>query len=358
MKKHINKLFLLISFLFIAFGSFAQSSCDDKIIEAEELYEEGKYNKVVNILTSVLEECEISKNKRSEIDKYLSGAYYEMDEIEEADKYMMRFIKKNSYYEINESNDPYAFKQEIVNFKTWSLFYISLSGGTSIDNILVEKIYPVKDSTSTNYNQPVKTTKSFSVLAEVGWNINKYLSINSGFGASSFTLNQSIPMYSGLNFDYKENIIQLNVPIYLKFSYPFKNGLIPAIYLGADFTQLYSINYAYSYSQTGTINPDNEFLISRKKDNIPITYLANQRNLNRNSALAGARLSYRLKKIQIYLDFRYKMDIESYNKIDERYFDADLFLSNSYVLPDFKIESYQVLLGFSFDFMYKVKSKY
>ncbi len=353
-----NKFILLISILFLAFNGFSQSACEDRVLEAEKQYEEGKYNKVVNILESVLEECDLSNLKKSELMKYLSGAYYEMDELEEADKYLMKFIKKNPYYELNVNNDPYAFREELNKFKTWPLFFVGVGAGIPINNIIVEKIYPVSDPTVVDYDQPITSSQAISFMFEFGWNINSYFSINSGMGVTLMSLSQSIPMYSGLNFNYTETIIQANIPAYFKFSYPLKNGLIPAIYFGGDITQLNDANYSYNYSQSGYIDQEYEYLLQRKRENASVDSLDIRRNLYRNAIIAGARLSYRLNRIQIYLDLRYRRELDLYNNPNERYFHPDLYISNNYVLPDFKIESYQISLGINLNFAYKVKSKY
>lgn len=353
-----NKFILLISFFFITLSSFAQSNCEDRILEAEKLYENGEYKKVVNILESVLEKCDLSKFRKSELLKYLAGSYYEMDELEEADKYMLKFIKKSPYYELNVNNDPYAFREELPRFKTWPRFYIGVKAGISINNIITDKIYPVLDTSKVDYNQPVKSNQAIVFKLDFGWNINKYISINSGAGIILQSFSQSIPMYTGLNFNYTETIIQSNVPIYLKFSYPLKNGFIPALYFGAELVQLNDANYSYNYSKVGEIDLGYEFLvIHRKRENVKIDP-KNERNLYRNAAIAGARIGYRLNRVNLYIDFRYRKELDSYKKPDQRYFHTDLYITNNYVLPDFRIESYEISLGINLNFAYKVKSKY
>jgi len=354
------KIILIFIISFIASVSYAQSECEDEIQEAEKLYEDGKYSKIVNILEPVLKNCNLSKQQKAEVLKYLAGSYYELDELEDADKYLMKFIKKNPYYELNLSNDPYAFREEFNKFKTWPRFYLGVSSGIPINNIIVEKIYPVLDTSKVDYNQPVTSSQAISFMFNFGWNINKYISINSGGGITLQSLSQSIPMYTGLNFNYKETIIQANIPVYFKFSYPLKNGFIPALYFGAEITQLNNANYSYNYSQEGEIDQEYEFLLAaqRQKENVKIDELEEKRNLNRTAVIAGTRISYRMNRVQIFLDFRYKKELGLYNNPDKRYFHPDLYISNNYVLPDFKIESYQISLGINLNFAYKVKSKY
>lgn len=353
-----NKFILLSTFLFIALSSYAQSACDDQIIEVEKQYEDGKYKEVVNLVESILSECDLSKQQKSNLLKYIAGANYEMDELEKAEVYLTKFLKTNPYYE-ERINDPYAFKEELSKFKSWPRFYIGLGSGIPINNIIVEKIYPVLDPEIVNYNQPVKSSQAFSFIFEFGWNINNYFSINSGISANLMSLSQSIPMYTGLSFNYTEKIIQANIPIYFKFSYPLKKGIIPSIYIGADITQLYNVKYSYNYSQTGDVNQDYEFLlVQRKKGNTSIDSLATSRNLNRKAAIAGARISYRLNRMQIYIDLRYRRELDLYNNPDARYFHSELNITNNYVLPDLKIETYQISLGVHLNFAYKVKSKY
>ena len=185
----------------------------------------------------------------------------------------------------------------------------------------------------------------------------RYLSINSGAGLTIQTLSQAIPLFQGLNFNYSESINQSNVPLYLKFSFPFKNGIIPAIYAGAELVNLNSANYSYNYSSTDQFNEDLVFLLNRKKESVKIQ-TETDRNEYRKAAIVGARVSYQLKKINFYVDFRYKKELDLYNNPDKHFVEKDLYITNSYVLPDIYLETYEMSLGFVFNFAYKAKSKY
>ncbi|MEN8120713.1 MAG: hypothetical protein ABFS35_10215 [Bacteroidota bacterium] len=351
-----NRFIWLISFFFIAYGSFAQTNdCDDRIVKAQKLYEEGKYKGVVTVLKSVFDDCNIKGVQKKESMKYFIGAYYEMDEIELGKEQMINFLKKNPYYIASKKNDPYAFREELKKFKSWSRFYVGAKIGIPIAMTIVERVYPVLDAA--DYNQPFKSKQAVAFALEFGWNLNKYVSIASGAGLSILSLSQTIPMYQGLNFNYTESTIQASVPLYLKFSYPLRSGWIPAIYAGAEVTNTYSANYSYNYSTSGSVNDDLDFYLKRERDNMKIEP-ETERNDYRPSAIAGARFTYQLRKVNFYLDFRYKKELELYNNPKSRFVDKDLFITNSYVLPDLYLDSYEISAGFIFNFAYKVKSKY
>ena len=349
-----NKFVLLISFLFIVLNSFAQSDCDDKVVEAQKLYENGKYKDVVTILESVFDKCKLNSEQRKDALKYLIASYYEMDELELGEEHMIGFLKKNPYYIASKKNDPYAFREELKKFKSWSRFYIGAKVGVPIAIITVNKIYGVLDTA--DYNQPFKSKQAVAFAIEFGWNLNKYVSIASGGGLTIMSLSQTIPMHQGLNFNYTESTIQASIPLYLKFSYPLRGGWIPAIYVGAEVTNLYSANYSYNYSASDLVNDDLDFYLNRKRENMKIEL--DERNENRPSAIAGARFTYQLKKVNFYLDFRYKKEFDLYNNAESRYVAKDLFITNSYVLPDIYLDTYEISAGFIFNFAYKVKSIY
>lgn len=350
-----NKFVLLISFFFIAFSSFAQTDCNDRVVKAQKLYENGKYKGVVDVLKSVFNDCNIKGEEKKEAMKYFIGAYYEMDEIELGEEHMIEFLKKHPYYITNKKNDPYAFREELKKFKSWSRLYVGAKVGIPIANVTVNKIYGVLDTA--DYNQPFKSKQAFAFAIEFGWNLNKYVSIASGGGLTIMSLSQTIPMYQGLNFNYTESTIQVSIPIYIKFSYPLRGGWIPAIYAGAEVTSIYSANYSYNYSASDLVDDDLAFYLNRKRENMKIEH-ASERNEYRPSAIAGARFTYQLKKVNFYLDFRYKKELDLYNNSESHFVVKDLFITNSYVLPDIYLDTYEISAGFIYNFAYKVKSKY
>lgn len=353
------KTILIVLFSIVASNSFSQNECDDNIQNAQKLYEDGKYNQAVNILESVLTDCKLEKTDKSEVLKYLAASYYELDELEEAEKYMSMFIKKNHGYSGNVNKDPYAFRQELDNFISWPQFYVGLNGGIPINHVVVEKIYPVLDSATADYDQEFSSKKAFSAMFNAGWNINKYFSVNAGFGVTTQTLSQSIPLYTGLSFDYGESSIQFNIPVFFKFSYPIKSKIVPSVFIGGELIQLYEAEYSYKYIQTGDISTDYEFLLlpHRQKENQRVD-IAKDRNVYRTAAIAGVQISYILNRIELNLNFKYRKELDYYNNQNLHYSDPNLFITNNYVLPDFKIESYEITFGISFNLGYKVKSKY
>lgn len=350
-------IILIILFSIVGTNSFAQTECEDNILKSEKLYEAGKYNQVVNTLLSVLKNCKLEKSDRAEVLKYLAASYYELDELEEANKYMAQFIKKNHGYKANKNNDPYAFRQELDNFKSWPQFYVALIGGMPINNIFIEKIYPVLDSTTADYDQEISSKKAFSATFIAGWNINKYFSVNAGFGISLQTLSQSIPVYTGLDFNYEEKSTQFNLPIFFKFSYPLKSKITPSVFIGGEMIQLYKAEYYYNYTQTGDIADGYELLLQRRTKNKSVN-VDRDRNLYRTAAIAGASITYELNRFALNINFKYRKELDFYNNQELHYSDPSLYITNNYVLPDFKIETYEITLGFSVNLGYKVKSKY
>ena len=349
-----NKFVLLISFLFITINGIAQSNCDDRVVEAQKLYDNGKYKNVVSILKSVFDKCNIKGEEKKEAMKYFIGAYYEMDELELGEEQMIEFLKKHPYYIASKKNDPYAFREELKKFKSWSRFYVGAKVGIPIAMTIVDKIYPVLDTA--DYNQPFTSSQSVAFALEFGWNLNKYISLASGAGFSVLSLSQTIPMYQGLNFNYTESTIQASIPVYIKFSYPIRGGFIPAIYAGAEVTSINSANYSYNYSASDLVNDDLSFYLNRKRENVKIAL--DERSEYRRSAIAGAQFTYQLNKFNVYLDFRYKKELDLYNNNKFHYVSEDLFITNSYVLPDIYLDFYEISAGFIFNFAYKVKSKY
>jgi hypothetical protein len=150
---------------------------------------------------------------------------------------------------------------------------------------------------------------------------------------------------------------QVYVPLSIKFSYPVKN-IVPSVYLGGEYIYMLNSEYYYNYTQNGTYDQKYEFLIAQRKRSDEVLDLATERNQMRYAAIAGVQIAYKMKKMKIFANFKYRKELNYFNNTDARYNRLDLYLTNYYVFPDIRFESYEVSVGFTYSFFYKVKSKY
>ncbi len=357
MYKKSLKILLIFILSFTTTLAYSQTNCNERIADAEKLYDEGKYSLVIEQMENIIEECNLKGNKKYEVLKYLAAANYELDELEKADDYMRLFLKKKPYYEINLNNDPVTFIERIDYFKKWPWLEIGLSGGKPFNNIIVDSIFPVLDTASTDYNQQFTTQSAYFASFNLVVNLNRFLSIGTGASYSQQIIAQTIPMFQGIDFNYSEKMKQIYIPLFLKFSYPIKN-IVPSVYAGGEYIYMLSSEYYYNYTQNGTYDQKYEFLIAQRKRSDEVLDLATERNQIRFSAIAGVQIAYKMKKMKIFANFKYRKELNYFNNTDTRYNRLDMYLTNYYVFPDIRFESYEVSVGFTYSFFYKVKSKY
>lgn len=357
MYKKSFKIVLIVVFSISTIIAHAQTKCDERIADAEKLYDEGKYSLVIEQMESIISECNLKGNKKYEVFKYLASANYELDELEKADKYMRLFLKKKPYYELNLNNDPVTFIERIDYFKKWPRLEIGLSGGKPFNNIIIDSIFPVLDTASTDYNQKFTTQSAYFASFNLNLNFSRFLSIGTGASYAQQIIAQTIPMFQGIDFNYSEKMKQIYIPLFLKFSYPVKS-IVPSVYVGGEYIYMLSSEYYYNYTQNGTYDQKYEFLIAQRKRSDELLDLATERNKQRFAAIAGVQIAYKMKKMKFFANFKYRKEFNYFNNTNARYNQSDLFLTNYYVFPDIRFESYEVSLGFTYSFFYKVKSKY
>ena len=357
MFRKILKILFFTLFAFIAISAQSQDDCKEKIAEAEKLFDEGKYSLVIEKLDNVLEDCNLKGNKKYEVFKYLAAANYELDELESADKYMILFLKKNPYYETNLSNDPIVFIERLDYYKKWPILEIGLSGGLPFNNIIIDSIFPVLDSTVADYNQEFTTTSAFSLSFNILVNFNSYLALGTGATITQQTIAQTIPMFEGINFNYSEKMQQLSAPLYVKFSYPVKK-FIPSVYIGGELIYTLKSEYYYEYAQSGTFDEKYDFLIAQRKRSDVLLDMNTERNQIRYAGIAGAQIAYKMKKLTLFANFKYRKELNYFNKPEARYSNPDLYITNYYIFPDIRFDTYEATIGFTYSLFYKVKSKY
>ena len=104
MKSAISTLFIL----FLPFMIMAQRLSNDDLRNAIEYFDDGRYDNVIHLLNHK-NDNRLNNQEKAGVWKYLSAAFYEIDEIEKADSVLQKFIEKNPLYKANTTSDPEAF---------------------------------------------------------------------------------------------------------------------------------------------------------------------------------------------------------------------------------------------------------
>ncbi|MBN1250529.1 MAG: hypothetical protein JXR51_14865 [Bacteroidales bacterium] len=353
MATKINILIILL-FLIIPFQIKAQNDCADNLANSQKLFEDGDFRNSIIIMEKLLDECDLNRTQENEVLKLLASANYEMDEIEIGNKYVEKFLRKNPFYIASKKSDPYTFIETLDKFKSWPRFSVGIRAGMPLIKVYTQKIYPILDTA--NYLNNYYTSNALLGMLEFAWNINKYLSVNIGFGLRTQKIIHEVPMYNNeIVFNYEESSLIGNTPLYVQFTLPTKSSFTGAIYVGAEVNALSRASYSYIYTSDGISDEFASFL-NKKRININIDI--NERNLIRKALIFGGKFIYKINKFSIFADVRYIKDFDLYNNPDKHFVNPDLYFTNSYTLSDIKLETIDFSLGFTFNFSYKVKPKY
>jgi hypothetical protein len=348
-----KSLFLLLVML-LSIKVAGQSDCQDDIEKAKKLFDDGIFKEADKLIKKTLESCSLSKSQENELLKLIASLNYEMDEIEKGDEYTEEFLKKNPYYIPSKKNDPLQFRDALQKLKSWPRFSVGIRGGVPLGFVETKKVFPVLDTAS--YGEPYTIKPSILAAMEFGWNITNYFAINIGAGLRIQKIQQQVPQYNQIYFNYEEISNTINVPLTLQLSIPTGGAFFPAVFVGGEFEYFANATYSYSYTGNSNITNDFSFYLNRKRNSVAIA--KEQRNAYRYAALGGLKLMYKLKNFSIYADCRYIKELDLYNNSEKHYTDPDLYLQNNYLLGDIQLENLDISLGFLYHFSYKVKSKY
>jgi len=348
------KTLLLLLLVFLSVNQHIKAQCQEKIDEANRLFDEGIYRDAEKLIKSTLADCDLNKTQENELLKLIASVYYEMDELELGDEYTQEFIKKNPYYISSKKNDPAQFREAIQKLKSFPRFSVGLRGGVPLGYVDSYKVYPVLDSA--DYSKPYTMKPSFIIGMDFSWNMSSYLSLGTGVGLRFNKIQHQVPQYNQLYFNYEELNSSITLPLTLQFSIPTGGAFVPTFYGGGEVELFWKAAYSYAYTGNSNISKDFSFYLNRKRNNVEIN--SDERAQYRYGALAGLRLNYKLQKFSIFADCRYVKEFVLYNNPNKRYNSAELIVDNSYNLGDIKLQSIDISVGFQYHFSYKVKSKY
>jgi hypothetical protein len=348
------KLILINCILLLSFVAFSQTECQDQIDQANKLFDEGLFREAEKITKSTLENCTLNKVQENEMLKLIASIYYEMDELELADEYVAKFVKKNPYYVSSKRNDPVQFRSAIKKVKSFPRFSAGFKAGVPLGLVNVKKIFPIFDTA--DYLQPYLTRPIFQGQLEFSWNIYSFISLNLGAGLRYQKIMNQVPLNNGLYYNYEEKNLSSNFPVSLGFTIPFGQSLAAKIYFGGEMEMFVQSKYDYFYTSETNIPHEFAVYLNQRRSNVVVN--DNERRKIRYAGIGGIRLLYNLERFGIFADVKYIHEFDLYNNPQKRFSDKDLYLNNNYVLGDIMLENLDISLGMVYNFSYKVKSKY
>ncbi len=344
--KNITPYILLISLVLFATKSIAQNPCTDDLNHAVELYNNGLYDKVFELLPSKIEHCKYKGTEKELAKKLLIGAAYESDEQEIADSLMLYFLKSDPYYKLQKS-DPEAFKMGRKNFSITPRFSIGITTSLAFPSVDIIKRYTV--SQAADYNQDYKFNFStvsgfdFKYYFLAHWSLALQASISNKGYARSIIINDSTKVV------YDESFTEYKVQPLLEYTPITMFNVSPYLFAGMYFSK-YDIN-------NGEIE-NSELPGGVSRGVLGRTFaVENNRNLINYGYIYGAGLKWQLRKFLVSLNVSQASDFLPYTKTD--YSAVSPIMADILYIDDvFSFKSLDVNLGFHYIFSHKVKKKW
>lgn len=343
MKK--NLLFLLFFSCLLMSKIHAQNFCGQKLNEAEDKFEQGRFYEIPDILSLCLNNG-FTKEEKIRAYRLLTITYLYLNNRAKADENYLALLELSPEFKINEETDPRELINHHKKFTTSPFVYLSIKAGGNISDYFIMNDYSLT-SGNNGFEKIMRSVGySFNIGAEL--TLSEYLNfgVEGSFTTKSFEYSNfqlfEINQEKGLQTSLKQVYSAIELPLYVKYSFYQQNKLSPFLLGGVAPSYLIMAN---SVKQTARIVGEQ---ISTDYPNYEI---GNARRKFNYSLLAGAGVKYKVGINYLTLGVRYQMTMLNYVNRNERY-DTSLGAGESYrfgllyVDDDFKLNNLSVMFGF------------
>ncbi len=339
--------------LFGIHSAIAQDDCTVKLIEAEKLYEEGKIEKVPDLIDNCIESGFNKENKVNAL-RLLTLVYLSEDNIDKAEETLLQLLKVEPEYQIDRNLDPIEFIRLYSMYNTESVFSIGIVGGANITTPRLINTYTLYDFDKAD-SKYSSNGLAFAVGIKAIYHINDEIDIilEPKFSQHSYTISENTSTLS--QFSGNEKISYIDFP--LLGSYYFYNYRQANFYadLGFSYGMLISSKINDPLNEyPGVENPDVKGSAIDAKG-FRKDYLL--------TGIIGAGVKYKFKRDNIQLNLRYNF---GFNNIinDEKRDNYDAIPDNedfpwkySYEENDFSISNFSILISYNREFYIHKKKK-
>lgn len=342
---------LLLVFIVVGFAtieSVAQKKCDDLIVRSLQKYKDGLYDDMVNELVAGYRSCNLSGQEKREALKLLSAANYAMDELEEGNKYLISFLKKEPNYIPQKGIDPTPFIEAFPKFRISPKFSVHAKIGlveNFVDRTLTQKVWERAD-----YSKPYEVEPSFQANFGIQWYPFRNVFFALGIEYSEVKFARYISAENVARITYEEEANSVAVPVRIGFDIPIHKRIYPTVMLG--FTAS-GLGKAEADLKLDYLSDENN-PPSANLNNVDISSLRTPFNLSLD---VGGKLNLRHKNLIYSLEYSYSYPLLTYNQGSSYNYAA--FLTDYYYADDtFSIHRSTLQFGISYIFTNHIKFKY
>lgn len=322
----------------------SQTGCSGLLSEASQAYNDGKFEKVVELLNDNINTCDFDKLELEQATKLLSSSYIKLDEIELSEALVFNLLKKNPTYQVQNTIDPQPFVEMLKKFDRTPRAKIGCSLGRYQPLVQPVKSYSVLNVKNYTSEYTTQSNISFSIYAQ--YLLNKTLSLTVAPFFTQIKFDEKISYTDMVSLVYSESSNYLKLPISIDCKVYQKKNFSASVSAG-----VYGSITGKTQSELSYQIPNNGEFNATGFDNL-------QRSKYNSGYQMGINLEYIKNRFCFNGQVNYSKDFGLYNQQDASYSNNSLLTDYHYTSDDLKMSHLDLKIGVSYIFSYKIKHKY
>lgn len=348
MRNFLTYALLVILLLVVCLKASGQEDCVVKLNEAEKLYEEGKIEKIPEILSGCIQSGFNKENKIQAL-RLVTIVHLFEDNQQKAEKTLLQLLKTEPEYKVNRSVDPIEFINLFKSFNTAPVFSAGVSMGTNFTR--PHLLVPYSRNAFRQAQPEYKSgSPGLTFALKFSWHINSFwdLSFEPNLSLLSYELTENVGNTIGFNeevnqitLEASESMNFIEFPVY--GTYYFYNWGNYQFFAEAGVS--YGLYLSGSFDGVVYQNATNTDFEGSNIDTNPI-----RRDYNLMTCL-GAGTKIKLNRSNIQLHMRYNIGFNNMVETAMRYSDHEgintdyLFIDN-----DFSLNRFSIMLSYNWEF--------
>jgi hypothetical protein len=352
LKRWIFILVLIFGFSLLSAQTFLLDKVADSVRmatlkEAETSFQNGLYQQCVDTLQALIGKGKCTKIQLQQALELQAKANVELDEREQADAGILRMLKNNPHYELNERANPEGFNRMVKKYRVHPLLSVAIRNTANWNRFTSMKTYTVLDGM--DYNSPYRGPESFGFFyyAWLEYEFVPTLSVNFEWIFFHTLYNRTLVKAPDITLTFNENFNFIEFPVSIRkyFQFPISKSIYPYVTLGGCFL---IITGAEGWAGL-TVGDSSQYL--NKVDMMPM------RNRLTFEFTAGTGLCYQIKNLRLFIDMRYFTGLNSLSNAAKRNANSSLRDDFFYVDNAFRMNQFELGASASYTLFNSVKKR-
>lgn len=353
MKLYLAQILTLFLIVFSIPRTFSQDDCTVKLKSAQKLFDEGKIEKVPDLIDNCIESG-FNKENRVAALKLLSLVYLYEDNMEKAEETLLKLLKIEPEYVIDRNLDPIEFIRLHAMYNTESVFSIGALLGANITNIrpiITNSTYDFAKA-NVSYN---REGLGIVLGAKLTYHYNDDIDIvmEPKYSTQKYSLNERLSTYSNFTGIGSESFIEIPALA----SYYFYNY--------RDFSFFGELGFSYGILLNSEINTPVNSSDNQENPRIELTTI-NSKSFRSNylaTGIIGGGVKYKMKRDNIQLSIRYNLGFNNIapeidiNSMQNNTPLNNMFWDTQYQENKFSISSLSFVISYNREFYIHSKKK-